>query len=252
MAIDLSTAFVSYSSEDGEFVHRLATDLKSKGASIWLDQLDLKPGQHWDKAVQDALSNCPRFLVILSPTAVESKNVMDELSFALEENKTVIPILYRDCTLPFRVRRLQRIDFRENYERALATLLDNLNLARPIETSAPPVSPARAVSAFQVSPFVLGMQLPDSLRLVSGALRLAPVVFRSLEKDSKVETLEKWLKESGERIRKGEPLYTVRSGNFYLPVEIAAPDSGTLHKVLVAAGTQLSDGTLLGYIFRDK
>jgi biotin carboxyl carrier protein len=243
LAIDPSTVFVSYSREDGEFVDRLAADLMDKGASIWLDQLDIEGGQLWDKAVQDALSNCQRVLVILSPAAVESKSVMDELSFALEENKTVIPILYRDCTLPFRVRRLQRIDFRENYERALAALLDNLNLARPIETSAPPVSPDRAASATQVSPTVF--DITDLLRLVS-------VVFRPLEKDSKVATLEKWLKEPGERIRKGEPLYTVRSGYNY-PLEIAAPDSGTLHKVLVAAGTQIpSGGGLLGYILRDK
>jgi hypothetical protein len=227
--------------------------LRAKGANIWLDQLDIKSGQHWDKAVQDALSNCPRFLVILSPTAVESKNVMDELSFALEENKTVIPILYRDCTLPYRVRRLQRIDFRENYERALATLLDNLNLARPIEASVPPVSPDRAASATQVSPLALGKWPPD-LKLMLDAMRLVYVVFRPLEKDSKVANwkLEKWLKEPGERVRKGEPLVTVRSEEYYLPVEIAAPDSGTLRKVIVAAGTQLSDGTLLGYIFRDK
>jgi biotin carboxyl carrier protein len=243
LAIDPSTVFVSYSREDGEFVDRLAADLMDKGASIWLDQLDIEGGQLWDKAVQDALGNCQRVLVILSPAAVESKSVMDELSFALEENKTVIPILYRDCTLPFRVRRLQRIDFRENYERALAALLDNLKLARPIETSAPPVSPDRAASATQVSPTVF--DITDLLRLVS-------VVFRPLEKDTKVATLEKWLKEPGDRVRKGEPLVTVRSEEYYLPVEIAAPDSGTLRKVIVAAGTQLSDGTLLGYIFRDK
>ena len=109
------------------------------------------------------------------------------------------------------------------------------------------------LSATQASPLALGKWPPD-LRLMLDTMRLVYVVFRPLEKDSKVANwkLEKWLKEPGERVRKGEPLFTVRSEEYYLPLEIAAPDSGTLRKVIVAAGTQLSDGTLLGYIFRDN
>jgi hypothetical protein len=48
---------------------------------------------------------------------------MDEVSFALEEGKTVIPILYRDCVIPFRLRRVQYIDLRHDYDHGLAELL---------------------------------------------------------------------------------------------------------------------------------
>jgi hypothetical protein len=62
-------------------------------------------------------------LVILSPASVASTNVMDEVSFALEEKRTVIPVLYRDCKIPFRLRRLQHIDCRSDYNRGLSEIL---------------------------------------------------------------------------------------------------------------------------------
>jgi len=127
LAIGPSTAFVSYSREDSDFALRLAEDLKAAGASVWLDQLDIVPGQRWDRAVEDALASCPRMLVILSPASVNSTNVMDEVSFALEEKKAVIPVIYKDCMIPFRLRRVQYVDFRKDYARGLKELLKTLN-----------------------------------------------------------------------------------------------------------------------------
>jgi hypothetical protein len=48
---------------------------------------------------------------------------MDELSFTLEEQKTIIPAMYQDCVVPFRLRRVQYVDFREDYARGLQLLL---------------------------------------------------------------------------------------------------------------------------------
>jgi TIR domain len=90
LATDATTAFFSYSREDSQFVLRLAEDLKTAGANVWLDQLDITPGQRWARSVQDALTNCPRVLVVLSPASAESPNVQDEVTFALEEKKNVI------------------------------------------------------------------------------------------------------------------------------------------------------------------
>jgi hypothetical protein len=119
-------AFFSYSREDSDFAFRLAGDLKAAGASVWLDQLDIIPGQRWDRAVEAALANCMRMLVILSPASVNSINVMDEVSFALEEEKTVIPVIHKDCTIPFRLRRVQYVDFRHDYARGLKELVRTL------------------------------------------------------------------------------------------------------------------------------
>ncbi|HEY6345851.1 MAG TPA: toll/interleukin-1 receptor domain-containing protein [Bryobacteraceae bacterium] len=116
-------AFFSYSREDSEFALKLAKDLRQQGAAVWLDQLDIKPGELWDRAVEQGLASCQKMVLILSPNSVDSTNVMDEVSFALDEHKTVIPVLYRDCKIPFRLRRLEYVDVRTDYEGGLHKLL---------------------------------------------------------------------------------------------------------------------------------
>jgi len=119
-------AFISYSRTDSDFVLRLAEDLKGAGASVWLDQVDILPGEHWDHAVEGALDVSPLMLVVLSAISVNSMNVMDEVSFALEKQKTVIPIVIQDCVIPFRLRRIQYADFRLEYAHGLKALLRHL------------------------------------------------------------------------------------------------------------------------------
>ena len=132
MATDSPSAFFSYCREDSAFAQRLAADLKAAGADVWIDQIDIEPGVPWDAAIEGALKKCTRLLVILSPASVKSGNVRDEVSFALSKQKRVIPILYRKCKIPFRLDRLQQIDFRSDYDHGLTALRNTLTtLATP-------------------------------------------------------------------------------------------------------------------------
>src|SRR5712692_613801 len=141
MAKSVTPAFISYSREDSEFALRLARSLKSSGATVWLDKLDISPGLHWDSAVEKALEDCPCVLGILS--SVTNKNVMDEVSFAMDEGKSVIPALYRDCRIPFRLRRVQYVDFRTEYESGLRELVKALGVEeRAVPEASKPEQPA--------------------------------------------------------------------------------------------------------------
>ena len=104
MSTDAPTAFFSYSRANSDFALKLAADLKAAGACVWMDQLDIDPGQEWDSAVEQAVARCPRMLLILSPASVQSRNVRNEIAFALDEQKTIIPVLYQDCTVPLQLR----------------------------------------------------------------------------------------------------------------------------------------------------
>ena len=121
-------AFISYSRSDSEFAMRLAGDLKAAEAKVWLDKLDISPGQRWDQAVETALNRSSMMLVILSSTSVQSNNVLDEVSFALEEGKAVIPLLIADCPIPFRLRRIQHVDFKADYAHGLTMLLEHFGV----------------------------------------------------------------------------------------------------------------------------
>ena len=124
----IAAAFFSYSREDSVFVLRLSRDLRSAGAGVWIDQLDIEPGVPWDRRVEEALNDCPWVILVLSPSSVESENVRDEVSFALNKQKKIIPILYRKCDVPYRLARLQQIDFSSDYAYGLAILLRALRL----------------------------------------------------------------------------------------------------------------------------
>ena len=106
------SAFFSYCRADSDFALKLAEHLKAAGANVWIDQLDIEPGTPWDGAVEDALRNAPRMLVILSIVSVFSANVRDEIAYALDRQKRIIPVIVSECEIPIRLSRLQYIDFR--------------------------------------------------------------------------------------------------------------------------------------------
>lgn len=118
-----SSVFVSYARENEEFVLTLVNDLRSQNIAVWVDQHDILPGQKWDMAIEEALSQSSHFLFVMSNASVNSQNVRDELDFALEAGKIIIPILLDDCNRPLRIRRIQYIDFRMDYIRALDHLM---------------------------------------------------------------------------------------------------------------------------------
>jgi hypothetical protein len=147
---DAPIAFFSYSREDSDFALRLANDLRAAGSAVWIDQLDIGPGERWDRVVQSALENCPSVLVILSPASVASNNVLDEVSFALDQQKTLIPVLYRNCDIPFRLRRFQHLDFTGDYDRMLQELRKCLHIAQPAAATTPndaPPAPVQTASS---------------------------------------------------------------------------------------------------------
>lgn len=123
--------FFSYAREDSDFVLKLATELRTAGANLWLDQLDIMGGQRWDRSIEEALRTCEGMIVVLSPDSVASDNVMDEVSYALEQRKLVVPVVYRDCSIPFRLRRVQYIDFTHGFENGCVQLLRALGIQRP-------------------------------------------------------------------------------------------------------------------------
>ena len=79
--------FFSYAREDEKFVLKLAQELRATGVKLWLDQMDILPGQRWDEEVEKALKTCLGIIVVLSPESVASYNVMDEVSFVLGKGK---------------------------------------------------------------------------------------------------------------------------------------------------------------------
>jgi len=123
--------FISYSRVDTEFVTRLINDLTRQGLNIWMDQRNIGAGQRWDSVIQDALEACDLFMIVLSPHSVESENVLDELSFAINSNKRIIPILLQNCEIPYRIARIQFVNFTRDYQTGFQHLISEITQKSP-------------------------------------------------------------------------------------------------------------------------
>ena len=136
--------FFSYSRSDAEFVLKVAKALRKEGRYIWVDQLDIPKGGRWDEEVEKALKASSGLLVALSPASSQSQNVLDEVSYALDEKKVVIPILLQSGNIPFRLKRLQYIDFTGDFDDAyqqLIAALDALSSLHAVTKADAPVQP---------------------------------------------------------------------------------------------------------------
>lgn len=103
--------FISYSRTNRGFALELAKELKASGFLIWFDQLDIPTGARWDDEIERALTQCEIFMVILTQQSIASNNVKDEIGYAIDSNKRILPILLERVNVPFRLRRFQYVDF---------------------------------------------------------------------------------------------------------------------------------------------
>lgn len=123
--------FISYSRRDQEFVTRLASDINDQVAFVWFDRSTIQLGQKWHDEIMDGIRECKAFIVVLSPDAVESRYVREEVTKALELGKTIFPVIYRPAEwkgiFESLVRDIQTLDLRSgSYTDNFQKLVDGL------------------------------------------------------------------------------------------------------------------------------
>ena len=109
--------FISHSNKDTNFVAKLKSDLKNY-FNVWIDDdIDcLCPGDSLLDKLDEALNDMTHFLIVCSPHSMRSEWVKKEYTRALERLKErgiakVIPIKYRDCTIPKPLNTMLYADF---------------------------------------------------------------------------------------------------------------------------------------------
>ncbi len=107
--------FLSYRSTEAEFALRLAADLKNAGVNLWMDRLDIKPGEDWPKALQAGVDHSVALLAVVSPEYIASGHCMREVARAVRLGLPIIPLLLRPVPSkedwPMDLERLQYVDF---------------------------------------------------------------------------------------------------------------------------------------------
>ncbi len=128
--------FISYNRKDRDITQRIVSDLNKAGAEVWVDTDGIQSG-NFMQAIDQALIKCNWMVLVLSPNALDSKAVVEEVYSALRRvqqgyMKAVIPILVAPCvpgSIPPQWDVLQRYDATQDYAAALAGVVRAVGLS---------------------------------------------------------------------------------------------------------------------------
>jgi hypothetical protein len=103
--IESHDVFVSYAHDDEQRILPILEQLRASGIQTWRDAEAIRPGKQYDEVIAQAIMGCRLFVVFISHASTKSSFVNDEVNFALNEKKTIIPLLIDpDVQLPPRLR----------------------------------------------------------------------------------------------------------------------------------------------------
>jgi hypothetical protein len=145
-------AFVASAPEDGLWVRRLAAQLKALDIDVFLDELQVAPGEVIHR-IEEALLSPATAILVCSRTSIQTPQVRDEYAAMVtrtgEGLQRLIPVVLHDVVIPPLVDSRRVIDFRE--------------------TASGPLYDAKVVELAKA--IVHGRQGPDWLTLSSEAIR---------------------------------------------------------------------------------
>jgi formylglycine-generating enzyme required for sulfatase activity len=152
LASAVKQVFISYATEDTDFAHRLADDLKRLGARVWIAPESIPPGESWVDGIERGLRESSHVVMVLTPAALEASGAKMErdmaIALALQDRIKVISLRLKPCEVPLVLSRYQMIlAFQEDYDAGLNQLASQLGLRaappggigtpRPIERRLP-------------------------------------------------------------------------------------------------------------------
>jgi len=154
--------FVCYSHDDRETVVEQIRWLKDEGFTVWFDEA-IAAGSRLGDDLARAVEGCAAFVYFVSPRSVSSRYCLDEVHFALECNRPIVPVEIAPVTLTpglklsiggthrLFMHKMETEEFRRKLAKGLKDAMAGGSAAHPLEArpAAPrrlPLEPAFAVS----------------------------------------------------------------------------------------------------------
>ncbi|MNZ37965.1 hypothetical protein D3C78_554260 [compost metagenome] len=100
--------FISYSKEDRSFALDYFAKISTEGASPWMDDQKLLPGQRWEFEIDRALKDANLIVLLLSPRSVnkrgfvqrEAQDAIEQLRYKKEDDIYILPLVIEPCEVP--------------------------------------------------------------------------------------------------------------------------------------------------------
>lgn len=96
---DAPYVFVSYAHADRDLVFPEIEHLHRLGYRIWYDE-GIRPSSEWTDVLAEKIEGCTTFLVFVTPRAVESRHVRNEINWALDRSRQFLAVHLEPTDLP--------------------------------------------------------------------------------------------------------------------------------------------------------
>ncbi|MGE5343678.1 MAG: toll/interleukin-1 receptor domain-containing protein [Candidatus Omnitrophota bacterium] len=126
----MNRIFISYSHSDKKFVKRLTKDLGAAFINVWLDEKEIKVGESITRKVEEGITNCNFFCLVISIQSIKSNWVEREYKTALnmqlssEGTPRILPLKIQNVELPVLLRDIRYADFSADYNIGFKQLID--------------------------------------------------------------------------------------------------------------------------------
>jgi TIR domain/Bacterial Ig domain len=114
---------VSYSRTDaGHLAKKIHKDLTKEGYDVFIDISSIRVGDKWSNTIEENISKCDIFVIIVTPWSLKSVHVEREVLQAQREGKRIIPCFHSyiiDNDVKWNLNSYQGIEFDDKYDLAL-------------------------------------------------------------------------------------------------------------------------------------
>jgi TIR domain len=126
--------FLCYNKQDKVAVRRLNETLKKEGIRTWLDEEQIKPGDIWQRKIEEIISSVPAVLVIVGDSKIGPFQDMEQMSIITEfvrRGCKVVPVFIGSPSqtipgLPLLLKPFMWSDLREHDGHQVAEIISTL------------------------------------------------------------------------------------------------------------------------------
>lgn len=127
--------FISYSHQDKAIVNLIVERLKLDGHEVWIDHLNLKPGDNISRKIQEGIATADAFLVVVSRNSLSSNWVQKEFSFLAlselsERGPKIIPVSIDTSTVPSYLTNYLYIDLSQDLAGGIDSIARSLQIVK--------------------------------------------------------------------------------------------------------------------------
>jgi tetratricopeptide (TPR) repeat protein len=113
--------FISYGRQPKkhvDLVERIKLDLEKNGFKIWIDKENLKSKEDWEIIIEEAIKSNDQIIYMMTDYSTRRPDgyCLNELSYALINKKSIIPVMIEMVTPPLSICRLQWVDMLNIYK----------------------------------------------------------------------------------------------------------------------------------------